>query len=106
MTRKVLIVRLWAAMGFAFLLPAIVQAADETVSAAGVEVPTAAIFPLALAVVSAIAALLTALIPADKMPRWLRAVLDLLGSNWGNAKNAPPAAPAAPSAPRPSVPTR
>lgn len=69
---------------------------------AAVGVPAEAIPVLAWAVISSVAALLAALIPAKKMPPVLRAILDLLGSNWGAAKNAPEAAQAAASGPRAS----
>ena len=59
---------------------------------------TLAIPLLAWAVVSSVAALLSAVIPASKMPPILRWFLDLAGSNWGHARNAsqPDVAAAAP----------
>lgn len=43
---------------------------------------------LALAVVAAMSALIRAVVPPSKMPKWLGTVLDLFGGNWGHAKNA------------------
>lgn len=43
----------------------------------------------ALAVVMAIAALVSAVVPDDKMPKWLSAGLNFLAANVGKAKNDP-----------------
>lgn len=64
-----------------------------------VPVPIESIPVLVLAVVSAVAALISALVPANRMPPVLRKLLDLLASNWGHAANVPPAAPPAAGAP-------
>jgi hypothetical protein len=53
-----------------------------------VTVSPEAIGGLSLAVVAAISALIRALVPPSKMPRWLGAILDIAGGNWGHAKNA------------------
>ncbi len=48
---------------------------------------------LILAIVMSVSALLSALIPDDKMPGWFRVGLNFLAANFGNAKNGTPAAP-------------
>lgn len=63
-----------------------------------VTLPVESVPVLVLAVLSAISALVTALVPPQKMPRAVRIVLDLIAGNWGHASNAPPAAPAPPQA--------
>jgi hypothetical protein len=45
---------------------------------------------LALAVVMAVSALIRAVIPPKRMPKWLGTVLDIAGGNWGHAKSAEP----------------
>lgn len=95
---------LWL-VALAGLLPSIAGAvpvveidqAGETVS-----VPLETVPLLVWGVVSAVAALLAAVIPASKMPKWLRALLDLAGSNWGEAKNAAQDVQVPPSGPRAS----
>jgi len=56
-------------------------------AAPAVAIPLEAVPVLVWGVVSAVCALLAAVIPASKMPKWLRALLDLAGSNWGHATN-------------------
>jgi hypothetical protein len=43
----------------------------------------------AVTVTVTIASVLSALIPDEKLPKWLAAILNLLAANVGKAKNAP-----------------
>lgn len=85
------------------LVPWLALAADQVVDQVAVEpvpVPLEAIPVLVWGVLSSVAALVAALIPAKKMPPVLRKILDLLASNWGHATNAPEDGQNRPSAPR------
>lgn len=95
--------RMVAAFWFVLTLPGIAWAADVVLADptdSTVDVPLKAVPLLVWGVVSAVAALLAALIPASKMPAWLRSLLDLIGSNWGQARNAAQAIQAPSSGPR------
>lgn len=58
-----------------------------------VSVPVEGVVVAVLAVVSAVAGLVRAVVPPKKMPPALGRILDLLGSNWGHAQNVPPSGP-------------
>lgn len=75
----VLVVVLWA---FAAVAQSDAPPADS------VTVPLEVAIGAGMSLVVAFAAFLAAVIPAKKMPKALRMILDLIAQNWGHARNA------------------
>ena len=88
-------IRLFSLFAFALVLFAAGIAigqptAPELVSVDPVAADPGAPWLVALpALIVAISAFVSAVVPDSRMPGWLRSILNLLGQNWGAARNDP-----------------